>query len=463
MSKTKLAKILSLLFFVLISTPLFAQEITGTWHGVLKVQGTQLRVVFHISKTPTGFSTTMDSPDQGAKGIATQETSFEQGVLKISAPAMGLEYTGKLNSDQTISGDFKQGGQSFPLPLSRAVIGNEKPVRPQTPSTPYPYYTEDITFENKVANISLAGTLSLPKKEGNYPVVILISGSGPQNRNSDLFGHQPFLVLADFLTKNGIAVLTYDDRGVAKSGGDFSKATTQDFASDVESAFAYLKTRKEINAKKIGLIGHSEGGLIAPMVAAKQKDLAFIVLLAGPGMPTSQLMLLQKEKIERQLGASATEIARGQEIFKGAYQLILAANDNDAALKEKLTTYFKAKGGAEASDQDLSKLINQITSTWMFNFLKINPADFLKNVHCPVLALNGELDLQVPPKENLQAIKLILNNSGNKKLTVKEFPKVNHLFQECETGAIDEYSKIEQTLSPTVLTEILNWLRLQTK
>ncbi|RYG16935.1 MAG: alpha/beta fold hydrolase, partial [Chitinophagaceae bacterium] len=308
-----------ILFFLSISTSLFAQDIIGQWNGLLKVPGAQLRIVFHVSKTASGFSGTMDSPDQGVKGIAIKEIYFENNTLKILAPNLGLEYIGQLEQNQTIKGDFKQGGQSFALSLSRQVVEKEKLVRPQMPIKPYSYYSEDITFVNKTANINLAGTLTLPKKEGVFPVAILISGSGPQNRNEELFEHQPFLVLSDYLTKNGFAVLRYDDRGVANSGGDFKTATTYDFASDVESALAYLKTRKEINPKKIGLIGHSEGGLIAPMVAAKQKDLGFIVLLAGPGIPISSLMLLQKEKIERQMGVSESQLAKSQEIFKGAY------------------------------------------------------------------------------------------------------------------------------------------------
>ncbi len=463
MAKLYISKICSLLFFLFISSSLFAQDITGQWNGVLKVPGAQLSIVFHINKTTTGFSSTMDSPDQGAKGIAVKETSFENSILKLAAPNMGLEYTGVLAQDQTIKGDFKQGGQSFPLALSRQAVEKEKLLRPQTPDKPYLYYSEDITFENKSANISLAGTLTLPKKDGVFPVVVLISGSGPQNRDEELFGHQPFLVLSDYLTKNGIAVLRYDDRGVAKSGGDFKTATTYDFASDVESALAYLKKRKEINHKKMGLIGHSEGGLIAPMVAAKHKDLAFIVLLAGPGMPISSLMLLQKAKIERQMGVPELTLAKSQEIFKSAYQLVLNANTNDAALKAEINNYFAEKFSVSAANAQINAITNQITAVWMFNFLRMNPVDFLKNVNCPVLALNGERDLQVPSKENLQAIKLILEKSGNKKVTVKEFPRLNHLFQESETGAVSEYGKIEQTISSAVLEELLSWLRLQMK
>jgi pimeloyl-ACP methyl ester carboxylesterase len=456
-------KITILLFSILFSTSLIAQDITGQWYGVLKVPGAQLSIVFNIHKTATGFSGTMDSPDQKVKGIAVKETYFEDNKLRLVAPNLGLEFIGVLNPDQTIKGDFKQSGQTFPLILSRAATVKEKVLRPQTPTPPYSYYSEEVTFPNPTANISLAGTLTLPKKEGIYPVVVLISGSGPQNRDEELFDHQPFLVLSDYLTRNGFAVLRYDDRGIEKSEGNFNAATTQDFASDVESALKYLRTRKEINPKKIGLIGHSEGGLIAPMVAAKDKDLAFIVLLAGPGVPISDLMLLQKEKMERQAGVSEVELLKNQEIFKGAYQLISNTETNDVLFKATLAKYFGGKFNVPASDKEVLGITGLVTSPWTFNFLKLNPADFLKNVRCPVFAINGEYDIQVTPKENLQAIKMILDKSGNKKVTVKELPTLNHLFQESKTGAVSEYGTIEQTISPMALTEILNWLKLQIK
>jgi fermentation-respiration switch protein FrsA (DUF1100 family) len=455
----------------LFSLTIYGQDITGQWNGALKIQGTQMRLVFNITQSDNGFSSTMDSPDQGAKGIPTTTTSFENSILKITVANAKIEYEGTLGQDNIIVGKFKQGGQSFPMNLSKEKIEKEKLVRPQEPIKPFPYYSEDITFENKKAGINLAGTLTLPNKEGVFPVVILISGSGPQNRDEELLGHKPFLVLSDFLTKNGIAVLRYDDRGTALSKGDFKTATSADFATDVESAIAYLKTRKEINKNKIGLIGHSEGGLIAPMVASKSKYVAFIILLAGTGIQGDSLLLLQKKLIEEASGISKEDIQKGQLSNRKVFDIVNKSTSVEQ-LTSDLTIYFKqllkdnpnTQKPAGMSDDDFVKLqVKQIASPWMQYFIKSNPAPALEKVKCPVLAVNGEKDLQVPPKENLEAIKKALTKGGNKNVTTKELPNLNHLFQECKTGSPDEYATIEQTFSPIALTEILKWLQTQTK
>lgn len=460
-----------LLITFLVSFSLTAQEIAGKWNGALKVQGTQLRLVFNVTKTDNGLSSTMDSPDQGAKGIPTTTTSFENSILKITIENAKIEYIGTLGNDNIIVGTFKQGGQTFPMNLSKEIIEKEKLLRPQEPTKPYSYYSEDITFENKKAGISLAGTLTLPKKEGVFPVVILISGSGPQNRDEEILGHKPFLVLSDYLTKNGIAVLRYDDRGTAFSKGDFKTATSANFATDVESAIEYLKNRKEINKKKIGLIGHSEGGLIALMVASKSKDVAFIVLLAGTGIQGDQLLLLQQKLIGKVSGVSDEDLKKNELTNRKAFDIVNKSTSLEQ-LKTDLTAFIlqemKDNPNAEKpqgmTDDDFVKMqVNQIANPWMQFFIKYNPALALTKVKCPVLAINGEKDLQVPAKENLDAIKKALTKGGNKKVTIKEMPNLNHLFQECKTGSPDEYATIEQTFSPTALTEILTWLQTQTK
>ncbi len=460
-----------ILISILTSITLSAQDITGQWNGALKVQGTQLRLVFNVTKTDNAISSTMDSPDQGAKGIPTTTTSFENSILKITIASAKIEYEGTLGQDNVIVGTFKQGGQSFPMNLSKEKIEKEKLVRPQEPTKPYSYYSEDVIFDNKTAGISLAGTLTLPKKEGVFPVVILISGSGPQNRDEELLGHKPFLVLSDYLTKNGIAVLRYDDRGTALSKGDFKSATSADFATDVESAIAYLKTRKEINKKKIGLIGHSEGGLIAPMVVNRSKDVAFIVLLAGTGIQGDQILLLQQKLIGKASGMSDEDLLKSENENRKAFDIVNKSS-NLEKLKLDLTNFIKqtlkdnptVEKPQGMTDEDfVNSQVKQIANPWMQYFIKYNPMPVLEKVKCPVLAINGEKDLQVPPKENLEAIKKALTKGGNKKITIKELPNLNHLFQECKTGSPDEYSTIEQTFSPTALTEILKWIKTQTK
>ena len=464
-------KTVLILFATLISLSIYAQDISGKWNGILKVQGIQLRLVFNITQTEEGYSSTMDSPDQGAKGIPVTSINYENQILKLEISNAGIQYEGTLDKENVFIGTFKQAGQSFPLNLTKEKLEKEKVIRPQEPIKPYSYYSEKVKFENTKDNIVLAGTLTLPKKKGVFPAVILISGSGPQNRNEELLGHKPFLVLADHLTKNGIAVLRFDDRGIAESTGDFQIATSLDFARDVEFAIKYLQTRKEINKNQIGLVGHSEGGIIAPIVAAEFEDINFIVLLAGTGIRGNQLLLLQQELIGKASGINDTELQKAKVINKGAFDIVLKSNNTDS-LKRELTDYIKQalkdNPGSEKpegmSEDDYVKLqVNQLTSPWMQFFIKYDPSIILEKVKCPVLAINGAKDLQVSPKVNLDAIKKALEKGGNKNVTTKELPNLNHLFQECETGLPSEYVTIEQTFSPIALDEITKWILKQVK
>jgi pimeloyl-ACP methyl ester carboxylesterase len=456
--------------FGAIST-VFSQDISGTWNGILKVQGMQLSLVFHIDKTENGFSSTMDSPDQKAFGIPVTTTSFENSKLKITVANARIEYDGILESDGNINGTFKQSGQTFPMNLSKGKVEKEIIKRPQEPQKPYSYYTEDVVFENKLANFNLAGTLSLPTKEGLFPAVILISGSGAQNRDEELLGHKPFLVISDYLTKNGIAVLRFDDRGTAMSKGDFKTATTLDFATDVDAAVQFFLSRKEIDKRKIGLIGHSEGGMIAPIVASKSKNISFIILLAGTGIPGDELLLLQQELIGRVSGISENDLIKIKSTNTEIFDIVKKATNPNQMIKDitdHITKSIKSDPESKIpdgiSESDFIKMqVSQLASPWMQFFIKYNPALTLENVKCPVLALNGDKDLQVPSKENLEAINNALSKGGNKKYITKQMPNLNHLFQECKTGSPQEYSEIEQTISPLALTEILNWIQIQTK
>lgn len=465
-----LNKLKIMLLVVFTAGSAFGQDITGQWNGLLKVQGIQLRVVFHITKTADGYTSTMDSPDQGAAGIPVTSTTFENPKLKLEVANLQIEYNGELK-ENVVTGTFRQGMQSFSMDLKREAIEKEVIVRPQEPKKPYPYYSEEVTFQNTKAGITLAGTLTLPEKDGKFPVVVMITGSGPQNRDEELLGHKPFLVISDYLTRNGIAVLRYDDRGTAQSTGDFKGATSDDFVTDVEAAVVYLKSRKEVDQKKIGLIGHSEGGLIAPIVASKSKDIRFIVLLAGPGIQGSQILLMQQELIARAGGVAESEIETTKKINTGAFDLVIKT-ENTEKLKAELTAFLKqalkdnpgvVKTQGMSEDDFIKVQVDQTTSPWMLNFIRFNPQKTLEKVKCPVLALNGEKDLQVPPKENLAAIKTALQKGGNKKGTVKMLPGLNHLFQECKTGSPAEYATIEQTFSPVALDEITKWILLQVK
>lgn len=466
--KMKTISCFLILFMTVCSS--YSQDITGQWNGALKIQGTQLRIVFHIAKTGNGFTSTMDSPDQGAKGIPVTSTVFESPKLKLEIANLKFEYTGELKG-KIFEGSMKQNGMEFPMNLSKEEIAKQTFVRPQEPKKPYPYYSEDVIFTNAGANITLAGTLTLPKQEGNFPAVVLVTGSGAQNRDEEILGHKPFLVLADYLTRNGIAVLRFDDRGVGQSKGDFKTATTADFASDAESAVAYLKTRKEINKSKIGIAGHSEGGIIGPIVASRSKDVSFIVLMAGPGLRGDKILLYQQEVIARASGVSESNIQKTKSVNSKAFDLVLKSK-SDESLKTDLKKFLLGSQKNSPSpnkpevttDEDFVNIqLSQITSPWMLYFIRFDPATTLEKVKCPVLAIDGEKDLQVPAKESLEAIDKALKKGGNKQVAIKEFLGLNHLFQSCKTGLPSEYINIEQTFSPLVLDEISKWILQQDK
>lgn len=434
-----------------------AQDISGQWNGTLSVPGMSIRLVIHITATTDGYTSTMDSPDQGATGLKVDTTSFEQGELKLTLLQLGATYEGKVK-DTMITGTFTQRGFGFPMKFTRSEQARVEMKRPQEPHEPFPYRSEEVSFLNAGANIHLAGTLTLPQKPGKYPVVILITGSGPQDRNEEILGHKPFLVISDYLTRQGYAVLRYDDRGVGKSEGVFAASTSADFATDVNSAVSYALSNPEIDSKKIFLLGHSEGGSIAPGVAANNKSVSGIILMAGPGLRGDKLLLLQKEKIELAMGIDSSEVQHGLKIFEEVYRLILNSKDDKVLQKQ---VYHTLAGQVDSvMAQNLSE---QICSNWFRYFIRHDPTADLVKVKVPVLALNGENDLQVPATENLAAIEKALKKGGNKNVTIKRFPNLNHLFQESKIGLPSEYGTIEQTISPEVLQTIATWLNSTTK
>jgi pimeloyl-ACP methyl ester carboxylesterase len=342
--------------------------------------------------------------------------------------------------------DFKRSDQLLPL------------VRPQNPAKPYPYKEEEITFPNGKAKISLAGTLTLPPGPGPFPAAILLSESGPHDRDESIVGHRPFLVLADHLTRKGIAVLRFDKRGIGKSTGDYANATTEDFAGDAEAALSYLKTRKEIELKKPGLVGHSEGGMIAPLVAAYSTDVAWIVLLAGPGLKGEDTLLLQSELILKTAGVGDDQIARTRAFNKETYALVRQEKD-PATLQAKLSDLVQNSGmSASLPPAALEAQVRLMVSPWFRFFLDYDPVPTLQKTTCPVLALNGEKDLQVSSKENLAKIRKALQDGGNKDFQTAELPGLNHLFQHSPTGSPTEYGGILETMAPEALNAVSDWV-----
>lgn len=445
----------------------FAQDITGDWNGMLEAGGQKIRIVFHIKTGETGLIATMDSPDQGVFDLPTRTVVFENSQLEVVMDAPPIAYQAEYR-DGGFYGIFKQAGYEFPLDLQRKAMEKAVYNRPQEPKEPYPYYTEEVVFSNPGAGIKLAGTLSLPRKDGVFPTVVMITGSGAQNRDEELMGHKPFLVIADHLTRNGIAVLRFDDRGFGASEGDFGTATSVDFASDVNSAVQYLKTRPEIG--KIGLMGHSEGGMIAPMVASQNPDVEFIVLLAGTGIRGDKILAWQTNAILKASGVTQEELDEVLPINQRIYEMVIAEADPEI-LSQNIEAYMDSlytEGSLElpggiAKDEFIEQTAASMTSPWMMYFIKYDPAPTLSKVKCPVLAVNGSKDLQVPPKMNLKAIKAALRKGGNKNVTTKEYPGLNHLFQKCKTGSPDEYAAIEQTFYPQVMKDFSKWIKKQVK
>ncbi len=443
----------------------------STWQGALDVGQTKLRLVLKIFESgKDSLKASLDSPDQGASDIPASGVRTTGDSVVVEFNSMLAKYEGVLQQDKnSLSGMWKQGGAVLPLTLARSS-DVPKPRRPQNPVKPYPYVEEEIAYENKKGGVKLAGTFTKPAKGGPFPAVILISGSGPQDRNETVFGHSPFLVLADYLTRRGIAVLRVDDRGVGGSTGNVMLSTSDDFSGDVLAGIEYLKQRSDVRKKQIGLVGHSEGGIVAPMVAAKTTDVAFIVLMAGTGLPGDQILLLQTGLIMKAAGLNDESIEKAREHNNHVYGLV-KSNKDSVLLSQRLGDYLMSSWshwGEQYEKQGIEKekaieaLVRQVTTPWFRYFLTYDPRSALQNVKCPVLAINGELDVQVAAKENLSQIEAALKKAGNKNVTMKELPGLNHLFQTSKTGSLNEYGSIEETTSPETLKIIGDWMELRT-
>ena len=467
----RITAILMLLFWIILTHSLSAQNtnnkniLPGSWLGKISVNTVELRLVFNIKlNDKDSLIATADSPDQGAKNIPLGRVILNKEKLTIQAPLLLAEYNGNIINDTTINGTWTQRGGNYNVNLVKLKTAFTL-NRPQEPKPPFSYISDDVTFTNSKFNIQLAGTLTIPAGKGPFPAVIMITGSGGQNRNEELLGHKPFLVISDWLTRNGIAVLRYDDRGVAKSQGSQLNSTSADFATDAEAAFNFLQNKSKINPKAIGLLGHSEGGLIAPIVAASNPDIAFIVSLAGPGVTGQQIIIRQSQDISKFSGVSEEQIKKSTETNKRIYAVLRKERDDKKAEIKILATYKEILEKEKTSKEDTEKAVNQLkatfgtaTYTWFRYFLFTDPATFWKKVKCPVLALNGEKDLQVAAHENLPAIEKALKSSGNSSVKTVQLPGLNHLFQHCEKGLPSEYGNIEETFSPEALKIISDWI-----
>lgn len=434
-------------------------SVEGVWQAALEANGLRLRFQLHVTHDDQKqLIAALDSPDQGISGLPAVKVSQKLTVFHFEIPVVQGVYEGNLNAAKSaITGTWTQGGITRNLNFQRSDQLLEL-VRPQDPKKPYPYREEEVAFANPKAQVSLAGTLTVPSGQGPFPAAILIAGSGPHDRDENVAGHRPFLVLADHLTRKGIAVLRYDKRGIGKSTGDYEQATTEDFASDATAALEYLKSRKEINGKKIGLIGHSEGGLIAPMIASRSTDVAWIVLLAAPGLKGEQIMLLQTELVLKAAGFDDDRIARARDFNLQSYALARKEKDPEV-LETKLTDLVDSTGmSSTLPPTTLKPQARMMTSPWFRFFLDYDPVPALKKTQCPILALNGDKDLQIASKENLAQIEKALQEGGNKDFQTHEFPGLNHLFQHAPTGSPSEYGGIQETFAPEALTFASDWI-----
>lgn len=451
--KTKFTLIALIFFF----QQVFSQDISGSWKGELEIQGMKLPLIIHVEKNENSYTSTMDSPMQGAKGIAVDKTAFVNNEVSLEIKAINFLYRGKLMNNK-IEGTLSQNGMTFPLVLNLMRENETALHRPQTPKPPYHYDNKEVQIKNETEGNILAGTLTTPPNfNKNSPAFVMITGSGPQDRNSEIFGHQSFLVISDYLAKKGIATLRLDDRGTGGSEMGKADPTSQDFAGDINSAVNYLNKN---GFKNIGLIGHSEGGMIAPMVANINKNVKSLILLAAPGIPTDGLMKLQTYETTVSMGIPkeiAQKLADENEkvyAFIKNYKGADFENDVENFLIKLSENEFSAYQSKETREQALVFVNNN----WFRYFIKYNPNSELQKIKIPVLALNGSLDTQITAKENLEGIKKSLTKAGNTNFKTVEIPQVNHLFQTAKTGAVTEYAQIEETISPKVLELISEWV-----
>lgn len=431
----------------------------GRWEGAMALPTANLRFVLHVKTGAYGTTAALDVPDQLTYGLVIGDLKRDGQRVTFSQRSTGSTYAGMLSADgKSIDGAWTQRGVSRPLPL--ALKPATPPKRPQTPAKPYPYREVDASIPS-APGVVLSGTLTLPKGKGPFPAVAMITGSGAQDRDESLLGHKPFLVIADRLTRSGIAVLRYDDRGFAKSTGDFAKASLADFAVDAEAASAWLRKQPGIDPKRVGLIGHSEGGLIAPMVAVEDPKVAFIVMIAGPGAPLGEVMRAQRIALGPAMGQSPESTAKQQAVVDKMLAAMRGSKDDAEAEARAMVLLRDNAAGFNGTPEQLAGVAKQFSSKWIRDLMDYDPGPTLAKVRVPILAVNGSKDMQVPAAQNLSAIRTA--TAKNRNVTVLELPGLNHLLQTAPTGAAGEYADIEETVAPIALDTISNWVVAHTK
>lgn len=441
-----------------------APGVEGTWQGTLNVGAVSLRLGLHVTRTAEGaYSSTLDSLDQGARGLPIQTTTFNAGKLRFEIPNLRASFEGALSADgQTIEGTFTQGA-AFPLTWKRVAKVEER-KRPQTPRPPFPYDSAEVAYETK-GGVKIAGTLTTPRTGLPAPAVLLITGSGPQDRDETLFEHKPFAVLADYLTRRGVAVLRVDDRGIGGSTGRSVRTTLDEMADDVLTGVAFLKGRKEVDAKRIGLVGHSEGAIVGPLAASRSSDVAFVAMLAGTGVPGEQVVMAQAEAVIRAEGGGDAAVAENRAVQQLLMDAMRGAKDEQTAIANAKAAWSKRRLGSAdaAAEKILDQQIAASASPEMRSFLFLDPAPALRKLTIPVLALNGSRDIQVSAKQNMPAIAAALTEAGNADFTVAVLPGLNHLFQNCAKCSVSEYGQLEETFAPAALDVLGDWIIRHTR
>lgn len=447
--KTKINIVILLLLAVQTS---FAQ-VEGYWQGKMDLGATELEVGFDIQAVENGYSATLDIPAQGAMGLPVDETVFQDNRLQMTLSTLGASYSGTLK-DSRIEGEFEQRGMKFPLNLEKSEKETQQ-ARPQDPKPPFNYRVEEVSFVNEKEGNTLTGILTVPAGDGPFPAMVLVSGSGQQNRDEELMNHRPFWVIADYCARHGIAVLRYDDRGVGGSTGEVENATSMDFSYDAEAAFDFLCKQKNINALQVGILGHSEGGIINFMVSARRPEVAFLVSLAGPAVNGIAVLKEQQAAILRASGVTEEAVQFSSNANAQLFDIIEASSNREEA-DTLLRQLLKGWGYNEELTE---QTIRELAMPWMYYFMEYDPKEAIVKTNCPALLLNGSKDLQVLATQNLPAYERIMAEHGKTNLTLRELPDLNHLFQHCETGNPNEYFTIDETISPEVLEMIVEFVK----